>query len=93
MTRILAVVTLLALTPRVEAIGPSVSALFPAGAQRGTTVQFTVVGLYLHNGCEFEMISSSGCVEACDRIEVTETVHFEKVVIPYGYFGAPGIPG
>ena len=86
MKRKLSVVVLLALTSNARAIEPSVSAIFPAGAQRGTTVQFKVLGLYLHDGCEFEMISPSGSIKASDRIEAAETLHFDQIVTPHTYF-------
>ena len=39
-----------------SAVPPSASYIFPAGAQRGTTVEVRVGGLYLHDGCNFEML-------------------------------------
>lgn len=59
---------------------PATSYIFPAGGQRGTTVQFRVGGLYLFEGCPFEMLGTG--VEAAPRIERTKTVWFEGPVIP-----------
>src|SRR4051812_40745603 len=45
---------LLAGWSRAEA--PGVSHIFPAGGQRGTTVEFRVGGFYLHGHAAFEMV-------------------------------------
>lgn len=71
----------LLLTP-VVAFGdlPAALYIFPAGGQRGTTVSFRVGGMYLHEGCPFEMPGAG--VQAVSRIERTQTVWFEGPVIP-----------
>ncbi len=60
---------------------PSVSYIFPAGGQRGTTVKFNVGGHYLHESCPFEMLGPG--VDASSEIHRAEkTVWFEGPVIP-----------
>jgi hypothetical protein len=59
---------------------PHVSYIFPAGGQRGTSVNFKVGGHNLHEGCPFEMRGQG--IKASDRIERTETIWFEGPVIP-----------
>ena len=43
-------------TSAIVADTPTVSYIFPAGGQRGTTVTFNVGGHYLHDQCSFQMI-------------------------------------
>ncbi len=70
-----------------DAIGPEALYIFPAGGQRGTTVNFNVGGLYLHDGCAFEMESAATSgVEPCDRIERTATTRFDQEVRPQTEF-------
>lgn len=60
---------------------PSVEYIFPAGGQRGTTVQFNVGGHYLRDSCAFEMIGPG--VAASDRlVRAKKTLWFEGPVIP-----------
>ena len=59
---------------------PHVSYVFPAGGQRGQTVEFLVGGHYLHEGCSFLMTGEG--VSATPRIERTTTTWFEGPVIP-----------
>ena len=60
----------------VLADNPSVSYIFPAGGQRGTTVNFRIGGHYLHNDCPFEMLGEG--VTAVDRLtRAAETTWFE----------------
>ena len=40
----------------VSASPPVASYIFPAGGQRGTTVNVKVGGLFLHQSCGFEML-------------------------------------
>jgi hypothetical protein len=68
------------LTNIAHADTPSVSYIFPAGGQRGTTVPFRVGGHYLHEGCPFRLDGPG--VQAVDRIERTKTLWFEGPVIP-----------
>ncbi|MDA1018300.1 MAG: PPC domain-containing protein [Planctomycetota bacterium] len=60
---------------------PSVSYVFPAGGQRGTTVDVHVGGHYLYEGCPFRMRGEG--VKASPRITRTDdTKWFEGPVIP-----------
>ncbi|MBP90360.1 MAG: hypothetical protein CMJ64_27250 [Planctomycetaceae bacterium] len=58
---------------------PSADYIFPAGGQRGTTVEFRVGAHFLHGGAPFEM--QGGGIEASSRIEQTETIWFEGPMI------------
>ena len=66
--------------PSLRAELPHVSYVFPAGGQRGQTVEFLVGGHYLHEGCSFQMIGEG--ISATPRIERTDTTWFEGPVIP-----------
>ncbi|MAV37105.1 MAG: hypothetical protein CMJ59_16805 [Planctomycetaceae bacterium] len=66
------------------AVHPSASYIFPAGAQRGTTVSVRVGGLYLHKGCSFAMLGPG--VTASQQVREINTTRFPKVVIPQTYF-------
>src|SRR5687767_13283513 len=57
----------LAVTPPTHAEPPGVSHIFPAGAQRGTTVDFRVGGFYLHGHAAFEVIG--------EGLQATPEVH------------------
>ena len=54
---------------------PSVAYIFPAGGQRGTTVDVRIGGHFLHGGCPFE-IDGPG-VSATKRVTRTKTTWFE----------------
>lgn len=58
---------------------PSADYIFPAGGQRGTTVEFRVGAHFLHGGCPFEL--SGPGLETSERIERTETTWFEGPLI------------
>ena len=58
---------------------PSADYIFPAGGQRGTTVEFRVGAHFLHGGAPFEM-SGKGLV-ASKRIERTQTIWFEGPMV------------
>ena len=58
---------------------PSADYIFPAGGQRGTTVEFRVGAHFLHGGAPFEM-SGTGLV-ASERIERTQTIWFEGPIV------------
>ena len=58
---------------------PSADYIFPAGGQRGTTVEFRVGAHFLHGGAPFEM-SGTGLV-ASKRIERTQTIWFEGPIV------------
>ena len=51
----LAVISWLALASPAPASSPSTSYIFPAGAQRGTTVKVIVGGHYLYESCPWKM--------------------------------------
>lgn len=61
------------------AVEPFASYVFPAGGQRGTTVQFRVGGCYLHGEAGFEMLGPG--VNASPRVKETNTVWFEGPLI------------
>jgi hypothetical protein len=56
------------------------SYLFPAGGQRGTTVQFHAGGLYLNQSCSLEMIGRG--VEASPVVRRVKTPWFEGPLLP-----------
>jgi len=56
------------------------SYLFPAGGQRGTTVDVRVGGLFLYNKCSFEMLGSG--VQASSPIERMRSLFFEGPLLP-----------
>ncbi len=60
---------------------PSVSYIFPAGGQRGTTVEFHVGGHYLHDACPFEMLGP-GVEASSELVRAEKTLWFEGPVIP-----------
>lgn len=85
MSRSAIVLTLLAILSlchqsSLRAEPPHVSYVYPAGGQRGQTVNFLVGGHFLHEGCSFQMIGDG--VAAAPRIERTDTTWFEGPVIP-----------
>ena len=61
------------------AVEPSVKYIFPAGGQRGTTVEFRVGGHYFHGAASFAMAGDG--ITSCDRVEETKTVWFEGPMI------------
>lgn len=63
----------------VGAVEPFASYIFPAGGQRGTTVQFRVGGCYFHGSAGFEMLGPG--VLASARVKETNTVWFEGPLI------------
>lgn len=62
-----------------RAVEPFASYIFPAGGQRGTTVQFRVGGCYFHGEAGFEMLGPG--VTAPARVKETNTVWFEGPLI------------
>ena len=62
-----------------SAVEPFASYIFPAGGQRGTTVQFRVGGCYFHGEAGFEMLGTG--VSASPRVKATNTVWFEGPLI------------
>ena len=68
-------VCLLTLAGSVRADPPVASYIFPAGGQRGKTVNFHVGGLFLYKSCGFEMLGPG--VEASKQLQRTSTRWFE----------------
>lgn len=58
---------------------PSADYIFPAGGQRGTTVEFRVGGHFLHDECPFEMQGSG--IDCSGRVTQTQTTWFEGPMI------------
>jgi hypothetical protein len=67
-------------TVALQAEEPSVSYIFPAGGQRGTTVKFRVGGHYLHGEAAFSMYGAG--VTASDHVKEVPTVWFEGPIVP-----------
>ncbi len=66
---------------RVHADAPTVSYIFPAGGQRGTTVSVRVGGHYLHGDCRWQMTGDG--VEASELLQRAATMTwFDGPVIP-----------
>jgi len=59
---------------------PFAKYIFPAGGQRGTTVQAKVGGCFFHGEAGFEMLGAG--VQAPARIREINTVWFEGPLIP-----------
>jgi hypothetical protein len=59
---------------------PTASYIFPAGGQRGTTVEVRVGGLFLHDHCEFELTGPG--VKASPALTPTKRVWFEGPLLP-----------
>jgi hypothetical protein len=79
--RVLFAVVLCALHARaVRANPPVASYIFPAGGQRGTTVQVRVGGLFLHGECGLEMRGRG--VRIPSRVKQMPTLWFEGPLLP-----------
>jgi hypothetical protein len=77
----LSVLLVVLFTSAIVADAPTVSYIFPAGGQRGTTVTFNVGGHYLHEQCPFQMIGPG--VQASLTIKRADhTTWFEGPRIP-----------
>jgi hypothetical protein len=63
-----------------HAEAPTASFIFPAGGQRGQTVNVRVGGLFLHNSCGFEMLGPG--VEVDALLKRTPTLWFEGPILP-----------
>jgi hypothetical protein len=59
---------------------PVASYIFPAGGQRGTTVDIRVGGLFLNKTCSFEMLGPG--LDASKQLQRTRTVWFEGPLLP-----------
>jgi len=83
LVRLVAIVTSLVVLENspLLADAPSVAYIFPAGGQRGQTVEVRVGGHYLHGECPFEMLG--GGLEAPAKLRRAERITwFEGPVIP-----------
>ena len=76
----------LALVNTASAIQPTANYIFPAGGQRGTTVDVRIGGLYLHQGAALELVGDG--ITGPERILPTQTRVFPQVVVPQTYFTA-----
>jgi hypothetical protein len=65
---------------RAAADVPEATYIFPAGAQRGTTVDVRIGGLHLHDACPIEFDASD--VTAPKAIQRTQTIRFEGPLLP-----------
>src|SRR5216683_5163323 len=59
---------------------PVASYIFPAGGQRGSTVNVRVGGLFLYNKCGFEIIGKG--VKGPEFLTKTKTAWFEGSLLP-----------
>ncbi len=81
LTKYVIAVIFLFMPVRLHAETPSASYIFPAGGQRGTTVNVNIGGHYLHDACDFEMLGPG--IQASGEIRrATTTRWFEGPVIP-----------
>src|SRR6266849_6430999 len=77
---VIALLLLLLGSPFAQADPPVASYIFPAGGQRGKTVDIRVGGLFLHKSCSFEMLGPG--VTASKQLQQTKTVWFEGPLLP-----------
>ena len=75
----LAAITALALGGLVNAEPPDIEYIFPAGAQRGTSVPVRVGGYYFHGQANFEMLGAG--VKFQPLVRSTKTIWFEGPLI------------
>src|SRR5262245_43316811 len=71
---------LCAIVVKSSANPPAASYIFPAGGQRGTTVDVRVGGLFLHDRCEFELTGPG--VTASRTLTPAKRVWFEGPLLP-----------
>lgn len=64
----------------VHAEPPHASYIFPAGGQRGTSIDVRVGGHFMHEGAPFEVFGKG--IQPSARVERTKTVWFEGPLIP-----------
>lgn len=74
------ILTLALLTLPTRGNPPLAKFIFPAGGQRGTTVEVKVGGCYFHGDAGFEMLGSG--ITAPSRIREMNTLWFEGPLIP-----------
>ena len=75
----LAAITALAVVSFANAVPPDIEFIFPAGAQRGTTVPVRVGGYYFHGQANFEMLGAG--VKFQPVVKRTKTIWFEGPLI------------
>jgi hypothetical protein len=63
-----------------DAHPPVASYIFPAGGQRGTSVDIKVGGLFLHDECPFELTGPG--VKASPKLTRTKTLWFDGPLLP-----------
>ena len=76
-----AMIVLFCLPATTYADEPTVSYIFPAGGQQGTSVTFHVGGHYLHESASFEMLGQGVTTPNVIR-PAAETIWFEGPLIP-----------
>ncbi len=75
----LAAIFVLGLISTVQAEPPDIEYIYPAGAQRGTTVKVRVGGYYFHGQAHFQMLGQG--VKVTPLIKRTKTLWFEGPLI------------
>ena len=75
----LTAIALIGLTITAQAEPPDIEYIYPAGAQRGTTVPVRVGGYYFHGQANFEMLG--GGIQFQPLIKRTKTIWFEGPLI------------
>src|SRR5262245_57526611 len=79
LSKIAALMTVALLPSFAWADPPGTMFIYPAGGQRGTTVNVRIGGLCLHGDCPLEMLGPG--VKASERIKQSDTIWFEGPVI------------
>src|SRR5207249_10565304 len=74
------IVVLVLVTGPAPANPPVASYIFPAGGQRGKTVDVRVGGLFLYDKCGFEMLGSG--IDAGKELRRTKTLWLEGPILP-----------
>src|SRR5262245_24792425 len=80
MMRTLGMMALVLATGAARADAPVAMYIFPAGGQRGTTVDVKVGGLFLHERCGFELLGPA--VTATSELKRTNTLWIEGPILP-----------
>src|SRR5262245_23007891 len=80
MTRSLTLAGLFLFTQAALAEAPVSMYVFPAGGQRGTTVEVKVDGLFLNERCGFEMLGPA--ITAPGELKRTKTLWLEGPMLP-----------
>jgi hypothetical protein len=77
---LIAIVVLFSVAWSADANPPVASYIFPAGGQRGSTVNIKVGGLFLHQTCSFEMLGPG--VQFAKELKRVPTLWFEGPLLP-----------